>query len=142
MSAPAVASIELRLKPSLGALQLVFLLHLLVIVMLPLALPPGAVMLSLLAGVAASWFWLRRHPVLGFGPRAITRLVWHGDGGWSLYRGEREIQASLLDRSLVHPRVLLLQFRTPEGQRLSRLIVGGEAEAEPLRRLHARLRQA
>ncbi|MGH8444666.1 MAG: protein YgfX [Solimonas sp.] len=135
-------TVDLRLRASLGALRVIFIVHVLCIGLLLLAAPPGKLMIVLLAALAVSWFWLRHHPALGFGPRAITRLVWHADGQWSLFFGEREVKAELLDRSLVHPWLLVLNFRTTAGQRHARVIAGGEAEPEPLRRLRARLKIA
>ncbi|SEQ59747.1 hypothetical protein SAMN04488038_108106 [Solimonas aquatica] len=135
-------TLDLRLKPSLAALQLVFLLHIGVIAALPFALRPGLPLMVLLAAAAASWFWLRRHPMLGFGPRAIERIVWHENGDWQVYRGGREQSVQLQAGSLVHSHLLVLNFRGEDGRRCSRLILGGEAEAEPLRRLRARLRLA
>lgn len=132
-------TVELRLRPSLRALQLIFALHVLCIGLLPLAMQSGPPMLVVAAAFAASWLWLRRHPTLGFGPRAITRMLWHADGSWSLWCDSREIRAELCAESLVHRRLLLLRFRSADGRRLTRLIAGDELDAEPLRRLRARL---
>lgn len=132
-------TVELRLRPSLRALRLIFVLHVIGLVLLPFAMQPGGPMLALVAAFGLSWFWLRHSAVLGFGPRAITRLVWHADGGWSVFRGGREAKAELLGSSLVQSYLLILNFRLADGRRAARLIDGGEAEAEPLRRLRARL---
>jgi hypothetical protein len=47
--------------------------------------------------------------------------------------------AQLLDNSVVHPQLLLLRFRLPDGKTANRLILGDETAAELLRRLRARL---
>ncbi|WP_157622876.1 protein YgfX [Solimonas soli] len=134
------STVDLRLRPSLRALRVIFIVHVLCIGLLPLAMQPGIAMLALAGGFAASWFWLRRHPALGFGPRAITRLVWHADGSWNLFFGDKTGKAELLPHSLVHAWLLVLDFRADNGRRYTRVIAGGEADAEPLRRLRARLR--
>ena len=139
------ATVDLRLRPSLGALRVIFVIHAGCLALLPFAMQPGAPLLVLVAAFAASWFWLRRHPALGFGPRAITRIVWHADGTWTLHfdqwHGEaRGGQAELLPNSLTHAWLLVLNFRAEKsGKRYTRVIAGGEADAEPLRRLRARL---
>ncbi|WP_154654793.1 protein YgfX [Solimonas variicoloris] len=134
------STVDLRLRPSLGALRVIFAVHVAALGLLPLAMRPGWPLVVLVAAFGVSWFWLRHHPALGFGPRAITRLVWHADGGWSLFRGEREMRAELQPDSLVHPWLMVLNFRDPQGRRCARVIAGGETEAEPLRRLRARLK--
>lgn len=133
------ATIDLGLRPSLRALRLVFCLHALCIGLLPLAMQPGWPAVLLAGAFAGSWLWLRRHPALGFGKRAIDRIVWHADGGWSLWIGRREIRAELRDESLIHRRLLVLRFRAEDGRRYTRLIAGDEGAESPLRRLRARL---
>jgi toxin CptA len=134
------ATVDLRLRPSTGALRVIFAVHVACLALLPLAMQPGWPLIVLVAAFGVSWFWLRHHPALGFGPRAITRLVWHADGSWSLFFGDREGKAELLPNSLTHPWLLVLNFRAGNGKRYARVIAGGEAEAEPLRRLRARLK--
>ncbi|MFT4046519.1 MAG: hypothetical protein QM661_07445 [Solimonas sp.] len=134
------ATVDLRLRPSLSALRVIFVIHAACLALLPFAMQPGLPMFALVIAFAASWFWLRRHPALGFGPRAITRIVWHADGAWTLFFGEVVGKAELLGNSLVHPWLLVLNFRAEKnGRRYTRVIAGGEAEAGPLRRLRARL---
>ena len=132
-------SVDLRLRPSTRALMAIFVIHAIAIGLLPFALPPGAPLIGLVAAFAGSWFWLRRHSALGCGPRAVTRLIWHADGSWSLFVGEREGKAELLPSSLIQPWLLVLNFRAASGRRYARVIAGGEADPEVLRRLRARL---
>ncbi|HUP92765.1 MAG TPA: protein YgfX [Solimonas sp.] len=130
---------ELRLKPSLRALQLLLLVHLVPLGLLPLAMEPGWPMALTAAAFALSWWWLRRRPEFGFGPRAIDRIVWNPDGSWVLHVREHHAEALLLGSSYLHPRLIVLNFRLKDGRRRSRALLGDEAEPEVLRRLRARL---
>ena len=134
------ATIDLALRPSLRAFRWIFVLHVALIGLLPFAMEPGRAMLALAAAFAVSWFWLRRHPVFGFGRKAIVQLIWHTEGGWTLQdaAGVRS-DAELLGNSYVHPRLLVLNFRLKHGGGRTRVITGDEADAESLRRLRARL---
>lgn len=140
-SPPFDATLELAPRPSVRALTILFALHAAVLALLLLALRPGFGMVLLAAAVAGSWFWLRRHPAFGFGPRALARLTWHADGRWSLQEaGGKRHEAVLEGSSLVHDRLIVLNFELQGGGRRSRALLGDELEAEPLRRLRARLR--
>jgi toxin CptA len=142
MSSPAFdATIELAPRPSLRALTLLFWLHAAILAVLLFALNPGPGMAALAALVALSWIVTRRHPAFGFGPRALSRLTWHAGGQWSVHdtRGARW-DAELLGNSLVHERLLVLNFRLQDGTRRSRALLGDELDADLLRRLRARLR--
>jgi toxin CptA len=99
-------------------------------------------MAGLASLIALSWVMTRRHAVFGFGPNALSRLTWHAEGEWTLHdtRGARWDRAELLGSSLVHDRLLVLKFRLPDGERRTRALLGDELDAEPLRRLRARLR--
>lgn len=133
------STVELRLGPSRKALMWALWVHALPAAALPFAMAPGMVMVILAALIALSWVGLRHHPALGFGKRAITRLQWSREGEWTIWRAGASHPVTLLDNSLVHPQLLLLRFRLPDGRTASRLILGDETAAEPLRRLRARL---
>ena len=133
-------TIELRLQPSQRLLRLALLLHGACLILLVLAEPPTAAMLVLAGGIAASWLWVRRHPSLGFGPRAIVRLLLHGDGRWTLQRVVgRPFDAELQGGAIVRGSLLVLRFRSADGRTHTRALAGDEAAAEMLRRLRARL---
>ncbi len=137
---PTPAAIELHLRPSLRALRWAFLLHVACIALLLAAQPPPLPLLGLGAAFAGSWLWVRRHPALGFGPRAWTRLLWHGDGGWTLERADgARVHAELRGDSIVRGTCLVLRFQKADGATTARLICGDELPAESLRRLRARL---
>ncbi|NGY04436.1 protein YgfX [Solimonas terrae] len=127
------------MRPSLRALRVVFVLHVICLVLLPLSMEPGWPMIVLVALFGVSWFALRHSAVLGFNAKALTRVIWHADGQWSVFRGAREYKAELLDNSLAHPALTVLNFRLIEGGRAARVIAGDEATPELLRRLRARL---
>jgi toxin CptA len=142
-SPPFDATIDLAPQPSLRALSYLFWVHTGVLVLALVVLRPGPPMAALAVAVAASWFWTRRHPALGFGKRALTRLTWHAEGGWTLHdAGGAKVEAELSGSSLVHDSLLVLNFRLKDGSRRTRALLGDEVSGELLRRLRARLRMA
>lgn len=136
-----VSTLELRPGASHRALSLLLGLHLIPAVLVVIAMPAGWPMLVVAALLALSWLWLRRHAAFGYGPAALTRLIWHADGDWTLEdaAGNRH-QAQLQGSSVLHPAVLILNFRLPQRRRgLTRVLLGDELPPENLRRLRARL---
>lgn len=134
-------TVDLLLKPSARAHQWLFWLHALPLVLLPMAMSLSEpVMLVVVFGIGLSWVWLRRHPAFGYGPRAWVRMVANSEGGWTLQRasGER-VEGALLDDSYVQSWILILNFRSTDGRRCTRILLGDEAEDEALRRLRVRL---
>ncbi len=135
------ATIDLAPRPSLRALQVLFWLHVAPLGLMLIALEPGWGMAGLAFALGASWLWLRRHPAFGFGNKALTRLTWHQDGSWTLHpAGGGTLQGRLAGNSLVHARLIVLNFQLTQGGRCSRVLLGDELEPELLRRLRARLR--
>lgn len=134
-------SVDLLLKPSLRAHHVLFWMHMLPLVLLPMAMQSGATIIAIAFGVALSWVWLRRHPAFGYGPRAVVRIIGNADGRWTLERGNRERldDAELLGDSYVQSWILMLTFRSSDGRRCMRILLGDEAAPEALRRLRARL---
>ena len=96
-------------------------------------------MVAMTAAVAASWLWTRRHRAFGHGLRALSRMTWHAEGGWSVHDAAGSHDAELLGSSLVHDLLLVLEFRLRDGARRSRALLGDEADEDLLRRLRARL---
>lgn len=135
------ATIDLRPRPSLRALQLVVGLHVIAAALAFVAQPPDHLGLVLSVALMLSWFSLRRHPVFGFGRRALTRLTWHADGPkWTVESAAGgAVDASLLPSTRVTRVGLVLNFRLAGGQRRSRVLIGDEIDADALRRLRARL---
>lgn len=124
------------------ALMAASLLHLTVGAALPFAMAPGWPMGAIAGLIGFSWLNLRRHPALGFGPRALARLTWHSDGSWTLHdASDRKAEAELDDSSLTHAPLLVLNFKLKNGGRRARILLGDELEPEQLRRLRARLSQ-
>lgn len=137
------ATIDLQLRPSLRVLKLLFVLHLVPVGILPFAMQPGQPMILLAAAFAVSWLWLRRHPVFGYGQRALVRLTWPAEGGWTLReQSGLSAEAELLGNSYVHPRLMVLNFKLKDGTRRSRALFGDEATPAQLQRLRARLSAA
>lgn len=134
------ATIDLTLRPSMRALQILFVLHLIPVGLLPFAMQPGQPMILLAAAFAVSWLWLRRHPVFGYGQRALIKLIWHTEGHWTLReQSGLSAEAELLGNSYVHPRLLVLNFKLKDGSRRTRAILGDETTPAVLQRLRARL---
>jgi toxin CptA len=133
------STIDLAPGPSMRAFKLLFWLHAVPIAILPFAMKQGPAMLGLLALIALSWFSLRRHAVFGFGPKALTRLTWHAEGGWTLHDKAGEYPAELQGNSFVHTALLVLNFRLKDGGRRTRVLMGDEIDAEQMRQLRARL---
>ncbi len=136
------ATLDLAPRVSVRLLRGLSLLHLGVGASLPFAMEPGWAMGAVAGLLGLSWLKLRRHPALGFGPCALTRLTWHTEGNWTLREASgRSHEAELDGGSLVHPLLLVLNFRLTAGGRRTRLIAGDELESELMRRLRARLSQ-
>jgi toxin CptA len=135
-----VATVDVSLRPSIRALQCIFFLHGIPVAALPFAMRPGLPMIALLLCFGGSWLWVRRHPVFGFGPKALVRLVWHEDGRWTVYAPNgAHSDAVLLPHGYRHPALLVLNFQLADGRRRTRVLLGDEADEESLRRLRARL---
>ncbi len=133
-------TVDLRLQPSLKLLKVVSTLHIVPLALLPFAMQPGPLMWALIVAFAASWFWLRRHAVFGYGKTALRRIVWHADDSWTLHQANGvEHTATLKGDSSRHPQLLILRYALKGGGSRTRLIAGDEAEADSLRRLRARL---
>ncbi len=134
------ATTDLNLRPSYRAHRLLFILHMLALCLLLAAMSPGWPMMLLCAAFGGSWLWLRRHAAFGFGRRALVRLVWQADGQWLVVDSAgRKDEAELLGNSCVHSRMMVLNFRLKSGGRRTRVVLGDELGADPLRRLRARL---
>lgn len=133
-------TVDLTLQPSVRLLKWVSTLHMLPLAALPFAMQPGPAMWALIAAFGASWLWLRRHPALGFGRKALRRLVWNADGSWTLHDATgAQHAAELRGDSVRHPLLLVLRFRLADGSTRTRLIAGDETAPDALRRLRARL---
>jgi toxin CptA len=143
MSSPGFsATIELRPRPSLRAVQWLLALHVLAIALVFLAEPPKWIGLGFAAALFASWQLTRRAPAAGYGPKALTRLIWHADSTtWTIETASGSSEdAELLGSSLVQPWLIVLRFRLKKsGRRSSRALLGDELDAELLQRLRRRL---
>lgn len=134
------ATIDLAPRPSLRALQVLFWLHIVPLGLMLIALEPGLAMAVPAGALGASWLWLRRHPAFGFGRKALARLTWHQDGSWTLHPADGgTLEGRLAGNSLIHARLIVLNFELKQGGRRSRVLLGDELEPDLLRRLRARL---
>jgi len=134
------ATIDLALRPSLRVYRVLFYLHLIPLALAVFALSPGVPMMLFAGAMGLSWVWLRRHPAFGFGRNALVRLIWQADGSWMVIdNAGNKFEAELLSRSCVHAKLMVLGFRLSNGERRTRVVLGDELGADPLRRLRARL---
>ncbi len=133
-------SLDLSPRPSVRAVAWVSALHMAAIALVLLSAPPKWVGLGMALLFLLSWFSLRRHPAFGYGPRALTHLILHAEGGWTVEsaRGGRE-DAELLGSSVVQSWIMVLNFRLKQGGKRTRVLVGDELDVDPMRRLRARL---
>jgi hypothetical protein len=139
-SAASSTVVDVTLTPSLRGLQVAFWLHVLPACLLPFATSEKLYALPILALIALSWWRTRRHAVLGFGRGAVSRILTRTDGSWWIETaGHGGENAQLLADSIVTGWLLVLRFRCDNGKVLTRLIMGGEADDEALRRLRVRL---
>lgn len=133
-------TVDLRLRPSVRLLKWISTLHMVPLAVLPFAMQPGPALWALIAAFAGSWFWLRRHPSLGFGKRAVVRIIWGADDSWTLIQADGSQHAALLrPDSTRHPNLLVLRYAIKGAGSCTRLIAGDELEPESLRHLRARL---
>lgn len=133
-------ALELRLRPSARMHRLLLVLHAVALALLPFSMRGGLPMLAVAALIAASWLWLRRHPALGFGPRALSRLIWHRDARWTIETATgTAFEAELMDSSRIGAPLQVLHFRCADGRRRSRALLGDELPPELRRRLRMRL---
>lgn len=134
------STLDVRLQPSRRALGWIYLLHFVALLLLAVSMRAGAGMLVLAAAFALSWWWLRRHPVFGYGPRAIVRLVWQPGTGWQIHDASGKTRPAVLAGSTTIGRSLIvMNFKPDDAPMRTRALFGGELGDEPLRRLRARL---
>ena len=135
------ATIDLRPRPSLRALQVIVGLHVIAAILAFIARPPDHLGLAMSVALMLSWFRLRRHPAFGFGRRALSRLTWHADGPkWTVESAAGgAVDAALLPSTRVTRFGVVLNFRLADGRRRSRVLLGDELDADTLRRLRLRL---
>lgn len=134
------STLDVRLQPSRRALGWVYLLHFVPLVLLAVSMRAGNAMVLLAVALAVSWWWLRRHPVFGYGPRAIVRLVWQPGTGWQIHDASGKTQRAVLANSTTIGRSLIvMNFKPDDAPIRTRALFGGELGDEPLRRLRARL---
>ena len=134
-------SLDLSLRPSVRAVVVLAMLHVAGIALAMLAGPPKWAGLLMALLFLLSWFSLRRHPVFGYGPKALNHLIRHAeDGRWTVESaGGARDDAELLGSSVAQSWIIVLNFRLEDGTRRSRAVLGDELDADTLRRLRSRL---
>ncbi|QHS09353.1 protein YgfX [Sinimarinibacterium sp. NLF-5-8] len=132
-------TLDVRFRPSMRAMHGAFALHAVCLLLLLLADPPKPALLTLGAAMGLSWLWVRRHPALGFGARAIEGVIAHDDGHWTLLFAQQQSieRAQLLGDSRVKAGWLVLRFKTPQMRTLTRIIHQSELAPDAARQLRA-----
>lgn len=133
------ATVDLPLGSSVRGVTVLLIAHALALILVLWAVPDGVGKVVAALLVALSWFLTRRHSSLGFGRKAVRRLLWHADGRWQLEIGGELKAAALTPHSVVAGPVPVLRFRVRGGGYVARILFGDEADTEALRRLRARL---
>jgi hypothetical protein len=112
-------------------------LALLLTVLLPLHWVFKVMLIFLIAG---SLFHYRRRRLVQPGDRVVTAIECSGEGEWILCDalGASE-PATLCGSSYIHPRLIILNFRTAAGARRSLCLTSDKVEREQLRRLRIKL---
>ena len=88
--------------------------------------------IMLLAASIGVWLFYVQHQFEG--------AFWARKEDWTLHEASgATLEAELLDSSLVHPALLVLNFRIRDDGVRSRALLGDELEPEMFRRLRARL---
>lgn len=133
-------TVDVSPHPSMRAFRWMFFLHTGLLLLVAFALQPDVIFFVLITLLALSWMGLRRHPVFGFGQRAIIRMVWHVEGRWTLHEASgKTFEAELLPNTILHASLMVLNFKLKTGGRKTRVLLGDELAEEPMRRLRARL---
>lgn len=133
---------DIALRPSVRGLTLLSMLHAAALLLLMLAMPDGegAVVVAVMVGL--SWMLMRRHPALGFGRKAVRRIVAHADGRWHVDQGNGLVNAMVHPLTVVGGRTPVLRFRLSGGGSAVRVLLGDECSAEQYRQLRAELASA
>jgi hypothetical protein len=94
--------------------------------------------LTLLVLYSLIHYW--RSELLQRGARIVTAFEWRGEGEWLLWDMQQNpLAATLAGSTFVHPRLIILHFRTVAGKRRSLCLPADRVDGEQLRRLRARL---
>ena len=131
--------LDLRLSASFAALQWLMIVHVSALVLILMATEQQQVSVILAAGVGGNWLWLRRHPIFGFGPKALRQILWSREQGWQIARANGVLaEARLLPSSTVLPGLVVLHFATERG-RHRRAVLSADLSEDLFRRLRVRV---
>jgi toxin CptA len=107
------------------------------IVLLPLQ---WAYRIPLTILIIFSLFHYRRRYLSPQGGRGVTAMEWRGEQEWILHNALGESETVYLSgSSYIHPRLLILNFKTAAGKRRSLCLTTDRVDREQLRRLRTRL---
>jgi toxin CptA len=141
LSSESAARLRIEAGPSLQLATYLVTVHAAAL-LVGLVLPVGLALRLLLAGVVAVSLVrsLRMH-VWRSSARAVVGLDVPQDQPWTLrLRNGSQVTAHLLGSSLVHPRLLVLNFCTGRLARRSLVLAADAADPAVLRQLRVRLR--
>lgn len=133
--------LHLQLRSSRQLAMALLLIHgALMVAVLNLSLPPWG-LIGLASAVIVSLLHTFNHHVMGRGARSVCSMLWDSDGEWSLMtcRGHKAA-VSLAPSSYVHPRFMLLNFASREGEHYNVPLLTDSLDDRTFRKLVIRLR--
>jgi toxin CptA len=134
-------TVHAKLRPSrLLALLLLFVHGGALAVLAPLALPYWASLGMASAVVVSLAYTVNTHALLR-SRRSIVQLVWSTEGDWTLLTLDgRSLKATLLPATYLHPRLVILNFRTEHRWNARTVVLLPDSlDASTFRRLRSRL---
>ncbi len=132
--------IEPRLSRQLGLFML--LVHGIAMLAVTGTDMPLAIQLALIGFVLVNIIQVFNLHVLGRSRQSVQMLVWDEQGDWFLFSPDgQKHEARLLPASLVHPLLIVLNFRVPDRGRWSSILLPDALDKRTHRQLLTRLRQ-
>jgi hypothetical protein len=139
MSSIEYATLSLEIFPSRLLLSTSHAAHIFGLSAIALISVPDIATASLVAGLVSSWVWLQVRYGAAGGRWFIRGIEWFGSGQWFLHSGTGAIATADLTGGFIHPRILILNFRTANGFKRSVVILPDAGDPEAIRRLRRRL---
>jgi toxin CptA len=137
---PGKGATKITIRPGFSRQLAIYLLLLHGLALGLMILLPWAYGIPLTILIVCSLFYYRRRYLSPQGGPAVTAMEWKGEREWILHNelGETET-VSLSPNSYIHPRLLILNFRSAAGKRRSLCLTTDRVDRDQLRRLRTRL---
>jgi len=132
--------IEPRLSRQLGLFML--LVHGAALLAIANTNMPVAIQLALAGFVLVNFIQTFQLHVLARAKQSVRMLVWDDHGDWYVFAADGEkLEARLLPASLVHPLLIVLNFRVKNRGRWTSILLADALDKRTHRQLLTRLRQ-